>query len=351
MAMGLSIPHGPLGPGGSAKCHGEAIDPQKLVKNHHQIKPIFEKLALEVGTNHRLESSEIAERLSNQLTTELRAMASQASHLFFFGQARLRTIQKNTGFLLLFLVCGMVLVNGFLAFSTGRFISSSLSKLCKRIQTLGEEGSDKPIDIQGKNEIGEVAQAFNELSARLKESQQALKDEIDERTRTGEELAKSHQRLQMLSSQLLLAQEKERKRVAVELHDGLLSELAATKYLLEGRLMLLEKGKPVDLYGLRRVSDILAVTMKEARRIMNNLHPSVLDELGLIAAMNWSCVEYPRAYPHIKVETKIGVVEGDISESIRVVIFRVFQEALNNFAKHGKRGSGGGFAFQIRWSF
>ena len=61
-----------------------------------------------------------------------------------------------------------------------------------------------------------------------------------------EELAKSQQRLQQLASQLLLAQEKERKRVAVELHDGLLSELAATKYLLEGKMMLLEKGKLVD---------------------------------------------------------------------------------------------------------
>ena len=76
------------------------------------------------------------------------------------------------------------------------------------------------------------------------------------------------------------------KRVAVELHDGLLSELAATKYLLEGKLLLLEKGKPFDPGELKRVADILAGTMKEARRIMNNLHPSVLDELGLIAAIH-----------------------------------------------------------------
>ena len=89
-------------------------------------------------------------------------------------------------------------------------------------------------------------------------------------------MAKSQQRLQQLASQLLLAQEKERKRVAVELHDGLLSELAAMKFLLEGKLMLLDKGTPVDPDGLRRMADILAVTMKEARRIMNNLHPSVL---------------------------------------------------------------------------
>ena len=167
----------------------------------------------------------------------------------------------------------------------------------------------------------------------LRKAKEELELRVQERT---EDLAKSHHRLQLLASQLLLAQEKERKRVAVELHDGLLSELAASKMLFEGKLILLEQGRLSDLSEFKKVSDILAMVMKEARGIMNNLHPSVLDELGLIAAMNWSCGEYQGSYPHIKVETKIGVTEGDISESIRVVIYRVLQEALNNFAKHGK---------------
>ncbi len=96
--------------------------------------------------------------------------------------------------------------------------------------------------------------------------------------------------------------------------------------------------------------------MKEARRIMNNLHPSILDELGLIAAMSWSCGEYQKSYPHIKVETNIEVLEQEFSESVKVVIFRVLQEALNNFSRHGKEDrvelslskSDGALAFQIR---
>jgi signal transduction histidine kinase len=69
---------------------------------------------------------------------------------------------------------------------------------------------------------------------------------------------------------------------------------------------------------------------------MNNLHPSVLDELGFLAAMNWLCGEYQKSYPHISVQTEISVSESDISNGMRIVIFRVLQEALNNFAKHGK---------------
>jgi PAS domain S-box-containing protein len=192
---------------------------------------------------------------------------------------------------------------------------------------------------------------------RAEETMRTANEELELRVRERtEELTRSQNRLQNLSSQLLLAQEKERKRVAAELHDGLLSELAATKYLLEGKVMQLDQGKSVNADELRRVSVILATTMKEARRIMTNLHPSVLDELGFIAAMKWVCAEYQKSYPHISVQTEIGGSEEDISDGIRVVIFRVLQEALNNFAKHGKGNrveislskTGGIFSFMVR---
>jgi PAS domain S-box-containing protein len=208
-------------------------------------------------------------------------------------------------------------------------------------------------------QIYAVAGITTDITAR-KRAEEALarhRDELEARVQERtEELAKSQDRLQHLASQLLLAQEKERKRVAVELHDGLLSELAAMKMLFEAKLKLLKQGRLSDLNEFQKISDILALVVKEARGIMNNLHPSVLDELGLIPAMNWSCGEYQKSYPHIKIETKIGVAEGGVPESIRVVIYRVLQEALNNFAQHGKGDrvelslskSDGVFEFMIR---
>ena len=220
------------------------------------------------------------------------------------------------------------------------------------------QASSAPVRSTLGNIIGSVSVVRDitdrkRMEEELKKSHDELELRVRERT---DELAKSQQRFQLLSSQLLLAQEKERKRVAVELHDGLLSELAAMKYLVEGKLLLLKEGKPSDLNEYKRVADILAIVMKEARGIMNNLHPSILDELGLISTINWLSEEYQKSYPHIKVQKQIEVSERDISDSVKVVIYRVLQEALNNFAKYGKGDlvelsltkSGGTFAFMVR---
>jgi signal transduction histidine kinase len=69
---------------------------------------------------------------------------------------------------------------------------------------------------------------------------------------------------------------------------------------------------------------------------MADLRPSILDDLGIIAAMNWFCREYQKTYSHICVEKEIDVSENDLSDSLKTAIFRVSQEAMNNIAKHGK---------------
>jgi|OpeIllAssembly_1097287.scaffolds.fasta_scaffold27988_2 signal transduction histidine kinase len=181
--------------------------------------------------------------------------------------------------------------------------------------------------------LGKQILARERVTSKLQRLNRTLEQRVQNRT---EELMRSQQRLQQLASQLLMAQEKERKRVAVELHDGLLSELAATKYLLEGKMMLLRNGELSDPIEFKKVTDILAKVIKETRGIMNNLRPSILDELGLLATIKWLSEEYQEAYPQIKVEKQVEISEQDLSDSVKVVIFRVLQEALNNFAKHGK---------------
>jgi signal transduction histidine kinase len=167
----------------------------------------------------------------------------------------------------------------------------------------------------------------------LRRSRDDLEMRVQERT---EELERSHQRLQELASQLLQAQEKERKRIAIELHDSLLSELAAMKYLFEAKVMRLKKGEIIDPNDFNRVTEIMQKVIKDARGIMNNLRPSILDEMGLIPTIKWLTQEYEKAYSHIQIRQQVEARDKDIPEILKVVIFRVLQEALNNFAKHGR---------------
>jgi signal transduction histidine kinase len=143
-------------------------------------------------------------------------------------------------------------------------------------------------------------------------------------------------KLRHLSRQILSAQETERKRIAHELHDSLLSELAGIRFRLGSKIAALKSGQPSDATGMEEIMALLGNAIKDTRAIMNDLRPSMLDELGLSSTLNWFCREFQERYPHMRLGCKMEIDEKEVDVSLRIVIFRVLQEAVNNFAKHGK---------------
>ena len=160
--------------------------------------------------------------------------------------------------------------------------------------------------------------------------------DITERKRGEKALRASENRLQNLSSKLLHLQEMERKAISNEIHDGLLSDLAAVNYSLEARILTMEKANHPVAPDLRKLLNIHQRTMKEARRIMNKLRPSILDDLGLIPALQGFCREFLEFYPQIQLECKFEVLEEEIPNAIKVVIFRLAQETMTNSLRHGR---------------
>jgi signal transduction histidine kinase len=65
-----------------------------------------------------------------------------------------------------------------------------------------------------------------------------------------------------------------------------------------------------------------------------DLRPSVLDDLGILATISWFCREFKTTYPGISIETQVGVREDEVPDSLKTVIYRIMQEALNNITKH-----------------
>ena len=151
-------------------------------------------------------------------------------------------------------------------------------------------------------------------------------------------LAQSEKQLRLLSAQLLTAQEKERKRVAQELHDGIGQSLTAIKFKLENALNQTHENT-TNVESLKTIIPVIQNAIEEVRRISMDLRPSILDDLGILATITWFCREFQTIYSGIRIEKQIGLEENEVPKRLKIVIFRVLQEALNNVAKHSKADS------------
>jgi len=150
-------------------------------------------------------------------------------------------------------------------------------------------------------------------------------------------LRESGKELRILSNQLLSAEEKERKRIARELHDGIGQALSAIKFSVENYLR--QRGNEADHSGLNSLTAVIPLTQKtieEVRRIVKDLRPSILDDLGILATITWFCREFQHVYAGIRIKREIDIQEDDIPSPLKTVMYRILQEALNNVAKHSQ---------------
>ncbi len=161
--------------------------------------------------------------------------------------------------------------------------------------------------------------------------------DIGKRIRAEQALRQSEKELKVLSAQLLDIQEKERGRLARELHDGIGQTMTAIKFGLENAHQKVFEGDSKDVAGiLEAMVPMIQGAVNEIRRMSKDLRPSVLDDLGILATLKWFCREFCSIYGNIKVRRRIGVQESEIPQDLKTTIYRFVQEAMNNAAKHSK---------------
>ena len=214
--------------------------------------------------------------------------------------------------------------------------------LVKKLREKRLRGEKVPAEYESRGlkkngDIIWVMRSFSQITYKGRPAISAIVADINKRRRAEEALRKSDKELRVLSNQLLSAEEKERKRMARELHDSIGQALSAIKFSVENALLdLREVSGSIDMGSLEAVIPLTQKTIEEVRRIVKDLRPSILDDLGILATIGWFCREFQNVYAGIRIETTIGIEENEVPMYLKTTIYRIMQEALNNVAKHSK---------------
>jgi two-component system sensor histidine kinase UhpB len=156
--------------------------------------------------------------------------------------------------------------------------------------------------------------------------------DITDRKQEEESLRTQSEQLRALSSRLQQIREEERTIVARDLHDQIGQILTAVKMDVAWLTRHLPPDKPAQ-DRLQMTSAVLNDALHSVRRICSGLRPGVLDDLGLAAAIEWQAHEFS-SRTGISCDVSITPADLEVSSEPGTAIFRIFQEAITNVARH-----------------
>ena len=159
--------------------------------------------------------------------------------------------------------------------------------------------------------------------------------DVSERVRVEEALRRSREELRELGAAAHAAREEEKSRIARELHDELAQSLTALQMDVAWCKGRVPDGQPATVARLARMEKLLDETVAATRRIAADLRPLLLDDLGLVPAVEW-LVESFTQRNGIPCELAVGCAELDLPGAHATAVFRIVQESLANVAKHAR---------------
>ena len=205
-----------------------------------------------------------------------------------------------------------------------------------RIQERMQRKEAGPLEVTGIRSDGTTFPA--EMESRLlrymgREASIVSFCDITERMRALEERQRSIDQLRALAARLRSVREEERKRVAREIHDQLGQALTAIKIDLSALVLELPADQKQHWKRTASILKLVDEMIQTVRRIATELRPGILDDLGLVAAIEWAGEEFEA---RTGTRCRLDLPDDDISiDSERATaVFRIFQETLTNVARH-----------------
>jgi len=221
-----------------------------------------------------------------------------------------------------------------------------------------------PVGGLGSDEILKLSNSFDDMRSKLKESLERIMTqnlELENRValRTAQ-IRASRQQIEDLLKKIIRSQEDERKRIARDLHDTILQDVAA--FLIKLDVCKLEPGlRTVD--SIDEMRQIVTNTIDNIHTVIKDLRPTILDDLGINAAIRW-LMDRHLVSKGIACDFRVETAVKRLPPAVEITVFRILQEAMVNIARHsnarnvtvtvGAKGSsleitvvddGGGFDF------
>ncbi len=226
----------------------------------------------------------------------------------------------------------LMVVNVTLAYGISRGIVRPIRTLMRSAHSLALGNLAHPVPSLRRDEVGQLGESLEAMRRRLREAQvrgerwsAELEDRVAERTKLLEEAQTDRERL---LHRVISAQEDERKRVARELHDEVSQDLVTLA-------MALDRGEGATEGGLPELKRRAVQTLDGVRRIVLDLRPSMLDDLGLVAALRWFAHDRLER-SGTRVHWELPDEEERLPPAVEVTLFRVAQEAISNIARHAE---------------
>jgi two-component system NarL family sensor kinase len=202
----------------------------------------------------------------------------------------------------------------------------------------GELGEDpQPVPLRHHGElVGRLLVAHRSHRERLSAQDLRLLDTVAPLAAASVSAVTLNERLQRSREELVLAREEERRRLRRDLHDGLGPSLAAQTFRLDAALAAVDHDPQTTVDQLRALKEHNRELVAEIRRLVHDLRPPALDELGLTAALATHVAQLTSAQaPVIDVHTRPDPL-GSLPAAVEVAAYRIATEALTNTVRHAR---------------